>query len=158
MSDLPRETRAFRGIPLPVIAVALAVGATLLGDSMLYAVMPSRPEAWALSVPAVGILLSVNRLVRLVTNSVAAWIIERFGQRVPFVAALLLAVAGHALLRLGHGVCGAPGGEDGLGTVLVDPAPRRLLDRSLGGDRRRTAGCCWAPTRRLFAWDRWLAP
>ncbi len=93
MSDLPRETRTFRGIPLPVIAVGLAVGATLLGDSMLYAVMPSRPEAWALSVPAVGILLSVNRLVRLVTNSVAAWIIERFGQRVPFVAALLLAVA-----------------------------------------------------------------
>ena len=92
MSDLPRETRAYRGIPLPVIAVALAVGATLLGDSMLYAVMPSRPEAWALSVPAVGILLSVNRLVRLVTNSVAAWIIERFGQRLPFVAALLLAV------------------------------------------------------------------
>ena len=92
MSSVPAETRSFRGIPLPVIAVALAVGATLLGDSMLYAVMPSQPEAWALSIPAVGILLSVNRLVRLVTNSVAAVLFQHFGQRGPFIAALILSV------------------------------------------------------------------
>ena len=92
MSSAPAETRSFRGIPLPVIAVALAVGATLLGDSMLYAVMPSQPEAWALSIPAVGILLSVNRLVRLITNSVAAVLFQHFGRRGPFIAALILSV------------------------------------------------------------------
>ena len=80
------------GIPLPVVAVALAVAATLLGDSMLYAVMPSQPEAWSLSVPAVGLLLSANRLVRLVTNSVAAVAFERFGARAPFTFALVLSV------------------------------------------------------------------
>ncbi|MDA0352531.1 MAG: MFS transporter [Chloroflexi bacterium] len=86
------ERRLLVGVPLPVIAVALAVAATLLGDSMLYAVMPSRPDAWALSVPAVGILLSANRFVRLVTNSVAAVVFERFGPRAPFTFALVLSV------------------------------------------------------------------
>jgi MFS family permease len=81
------------GIPLPVVVVALAVAATLLGDSMLYAVMPSQPEAWSLSVPAVGLMLSANRLVRLVTNSVAAITFERFGPRAPFTFALVLSVA-----------------------------------------------------------------
>jgi MFS family permease len=86
------ERRLVAGVPLPVIAVALAVAATLLGDSMLYAVMPSQPEAWALSIPAVGILLSANRLVRLLTNSLAAVAFERFGSRAPFTFALALAV------------------------------------------------------------------
>ena len=79
-------------VPLPVIAVALAVAATLLGDSMLYAVMPSQPEAWALSVPAVGVLLSANRLIRLLTNSVAAFVFDRLGPRAPFTFALVLSV------------------------------------------------------------------
>ena len=53
------------------------LAATLLGDSMLYAVMPSQPDAWALSVPAVGVLLSANRLVRLFTNSLAAYVFDQ---------------------------------------------------------------------------------
>jgi MFS family permease len=91
-SQAASARRVVAGIPLPVVAVALAVAATLLGDSMLYAVMPSRPEAWALSVPAVGVLLSANRLVRLVTNPVAALAFERFGPRGPFTFALVLSV------------------------------------------------------------------
>ena len=86
------ERRLLAGVPLPVIAVALAVAATLLGDSMLYAVMPSQPEAWALSVPAVGVLLSANRFVRLLTNSLAAVAFERLGSRAPFTFALVLSV------------------------------------------------------------------
>jgi len=87
-----RRSPSIGQVPLPVIAVALAVAATLLGDSMLYAVMPSQPEAWALSVPAVGVLLSANRLVRLFTNSVAAFAFDRFGPRAPFTFALVLSV------------------------------------------------------------------
>ena len=132
MSDLAAEKRALRGVPLPVIAVALAVASTLLGDSMLYAVMPSQPEAWALSLPAVGILLSANRLVRLVTNSVAAVIFERFGQRGPFIAALLLSVVvtlcygwstAFAVLlaaRMGWGFCWSNLRLGGFWTVLTE--------------------------------------
>ena len=132
MSDLAAEKRAVRGVPLPVVAVALAVAATLLGDSMLYAVMPSQPEAWALSLPAVGILLSANRLVRLVTNSVAALIFQRFGQRGPFIAALLLSVVvtlcygwstAFGLLlaaRMGWGFCWSTLRLGGFWTVLTE--------------------------------------
>jgi len=81
------------GVPLPVVAVAVAVAATLLGDSMLYAVMPSRPDSWGLAIPAVGVLLSANRLVRLLTNPVAALAFDRLGPRIPFIGALAAAVA-----------------------------------------------------------------
>ena len=132
MSDLAAEKRALRGVPLPVIAVALAVGSTLLGDSMLYAVMPSQPEAWALSLPAVGILLSANRLVRLVTNSLAAVIFQWFGQRGPFISALLLSVlvtlaygwsSAFLLLlvsRMGWGFCWSTLRLGGFWTVLTE--------------------------------------
>ncbi|MCY3921961.1 MAG: MFS transporter [Chloroflexi bacterium] len=132
MSDLAAGKRALRGVPLPVVAVALAVAATLLGDSMLYAVMPSQPEAWALSLPAVGILLSANRLVRLVTNSVAAVIFQWFGHRGPFIAALLLSVVvtlsygwstAFALLlaaRMGWGFCWSTLRLGGFWTVLTE--------------------------------------
>lgn len=132
MSQRAAEKRAFRGVPVPVIAVALAIGSTLLGDSMLYAVMPAQPEAWALSIPAVGILLSANRLVRLVTNSVVAVIFQRMGQRAPFIGALALSVVvtmvygwttTFALLllgRMGWGLCWSALRLGGFWTVLTE--------------------------------------
>ncbi|HJM88993.1 MAG TPA: MFS transporter [Dehalococcoidia bacterium] len=93
------RSRSIGGVPTSVAVVAAAVAATLLGDSMLYAVMPSSPEAWTLSVPAVGVLLSANRLVRLLTNPVAAWVFNRLGSRTPFAFALVLAV----LVTLAYG-------------------------------------------------------
>ena len=50
-------------VPFSLLVVCDAVAASLFGDSMLYAVMPSRPEDWGLSIGLVGILLSANRLV-----------------------------------------------------------------------------------------------
>jgi MFS family permease len=132
MTERDAGQRGIRGVPLPVIAVAFAVGATLLGDSMLYAVMPAQPEAWALSIPAVGILLSANRLVRLVTNSVVAVVFQRLGQRGPFVGALALSVvvtltygwtsAFIVLLaaRLGWGLCWSALRLGGFWTVLSE--------------------------------------
>jgi MFS family permease len=82
-----------RGARTAVVAAGAAVGATLLGDQMLYAVMPSRPDLWGLSsVALVGVLLSANRVVRLVSNPLAAEVFRRLGPRAPFAAALLLAV------------------------------------------------------------------
>lgn len=87
------ETTATRsGTPLVVLATSGAVGAALFGDSMLYAVMPSRPEAWGLSIAAVGLLLSANRIIRLLTNSLVALIVTRYGSRAPFAVAMVLSV------------------------------------------------------------------
>ena len=79
-------------VPLPVLVVSGALAASLFGDSMLYAVMPSRPSDWGLSVGLVGVLLSANRLVRLLTNTLAAHLFDRWGSRVPFALAMVFAV------------------------------------------------------------------
>jgi MFS family permease len=104
-------------VPIPVLVICGAVAASLFGDSMLYAVMPSRPEDWGLSIGLVGILLSANRLVRLVSNSVAAQLFAWFGPRPPFAAAMIVAVLTTAsygwvttfwvllLARMAWGVC-----------------------------------------------------
>ena len=68
------------------------LSATIMGDSMLYNVLPSRVEAFGISVALVGVLLSANRIVRLISNFVAAWAIERFGIRGPLLASVLLAL------------------------------------------------------------------
>ncbi len=80
-------------VPFPVLVVSATLAASLFGDSMLYAVMPSRPSDWGLSVGLVGVLLSANRLVRLLSNTFAAHLFERLGGRLPFAAAMVLAVA-----------------------------------------------------------------
>ena len=104
-------------VPLPVLVVCGAGAASLFGDSMLYAVMPSRPEDWGLSIGLVGILLSANRLVRLISNSVAAQLFAWFGPRPSIAAAMVLAVITTAtygwatafwvllLARLAWGMC-----------------------------------------------------
>ena len=68
---------------------SLTVAAALLGDAMLYVVMPSRPELWHLTIIQVGVLLSANRLVRLFTNPLSSVFIEKFGVYTPFRVALL---------------------------------------------------------------------
>jgi MFS family permease len=78
-------------IPVPLLVTAGAIATTLLGDSMLYAVMPSRPGAWGLSIAAVGVLLAANRLVRLLSNPLAALAFHRFGPHPSFAAAMALA-------------------------------------------------------------------
>ena len=68
---------------------SLSVAAALLGDAMLYVVMPSRPELWHLTIIQVGVLLSANRLVRLFTNPLSSVFIEKFGVYTPFRVSLL---------------------------------------------------------------------
>ena len=68
---------------------SLTVAAALLGDAMLYVVMPSRPELWHLTIIQVGVLLSANRLVRLFTNPLSSVLIEKFGVYTPFRVSLL---------------------------------------------------------------------
>ena len=103
--------------PFPITITSLSVAAALLGDAMLYVVMPSRPELWHISIFQVGILLSVNRLVRLFTNPASSYIVARFGVHQPFQWSLLASLgvlAGYALsssftllvlARLAWGAC-----------------------------------------------------
>ena len=72
--------------------VTAVAAATIMGDSMLYNVLPSQVDAFGISVGLIGVLLSANRLVRLVSNLVAAWAMERLGMRGPLLASVFLAL------------------------------------------------------------------
>lgn len=103
--------------PRWVVAVSCAVAASILGDSLLYAVLPTIYDDLGLQAFMVGILLSANRFVRLFTNTLAGWTMARRGVRGPFVLAVFLAALTTALYtaelgfivfliaRLGWGLC-----------------------------------------------------
>ena len=92
--------------PRELVLISLTVAATLLGDSLLYAVLPVVWPQLGLELWMVGVLLSANRFVRFVTNPLAGWIVERVGVRRPFIAAVFLSVFTTAVygLRAGFAV------------------------------------------------------
>jgi MFS family permease len=67
----------------------MIVALSLLGDSLLYAVLPSRPEAFSLRIWQVGILLGANRLVRLGTNELAGRLVRRSRSNRPLYGAVI---------------------------------------------------------------------
>lgn len=89
--------------PRWVVAVSIAVAASILGDSLLYAVLPTIYDDLGLQAFMVGILLSANRFVRLVTNSLAGWVMGRAGVRGPFLFAVFAAALTTALYASGLG-------------------------------------------------------
>lgn len=75
-----------------VIAVALITALCMLGDSMLYVVLPiSWKEAGLSSLWEVGVLLSVNRLIRVPLGPLIGKWYERSGGRIGLVIAVGLA-------------------------------------------------------------------
>tara|TARA_A100001037_G_scaffold189178_1_gene169357 strand:+ start:3497 stop:4705 length:1209 start_codon:yes stop_codon:yes gene_type:complete len=86
--------------PVPLIVTSLGVAAALLGDAMLYVVMPSRPEFWSLTIFQVGILLSANRFVRFFTNPLSSYIVNKFGVYRPFKLTLIASLGVLAMYAL----------------------------------------------------------
>lgn len=75
----------------------------LLGDALLYAVLPVHAAAFGISLGWVGILLSANRIVRVFAYGLIARASARFGQRNACIAATLAAVASTAGYGLAEG-------------------------------------------------------
>ena len=74
----------------PAIAAALVVSASLLGDTLLYTVLPVQASSLGISRPTVGVILSLNRWVRLGTNPLAARLYERLPAGLLVLVAILL--------------------------------------------------------------------
>lgn len=65
-----------------VIVISLITAACLIGDSMLYIVLPiCFAQAGLSSLWEVGIILSVNRLVRLPLNPMVGWLYRHISDR-----------------------------------------------------------------------------
>jgi MFS family permease len=101
--------------PRPVIVIAIITGVCLLGDSSLYALLPSRLEAFSVTPTGAGLILGVNRYIRILSNSGAGWVVQRAGVVWPLTFAVILAAAttfaygassGFWMLFVAHGLWG----------------------------------------------------
>lgn len=72
--------------PYQIVFIALATSLVVTGDSFLYTVLPLHYERLGLTAFQVGVLLSINRWVRLVSNVIA----HHFLSRGPVLGWLLL--------------------------------------------------------------------
>src|SRR3989440_6457663 len=90
---------AGRGYSETVIAAA-CLGLVWLGDALIYVVLPLYPAAFGLEVASVAILLSVNRLIRIVGYGWVSPLSRRFGANMLTAAAC----AAGAISTLAYGL------------------------------------------------------
>lgn len=84
-----------------VAGVGSAVALCILGDSLMYSILPLAAPELGIGLPLVGVLLSANRLIRLLSNSWAGALFERWGPRRPFTGATLLSLLTTTVYALG---------------------------------------------------------
>ncbi|WP_264737874.1 MFS transporter [Cytobacillus firmus] len=85
----------------PIIIVAIVTALSLLGDSMLYIALPIYWESAGLdSIWQVGVLLSINRFIRLPFNPLAGWMYKHISLKAGLIIAVLLG----GFTTIGYGV------------------------------------------------------
>jgi MFS family permease len=85
----------------PGTLAAGVLALALLGDSLLYAVLPAHADAFGLSTLWVGLLLSINRFVRLGFYAVIARVFARLGERRLVIVAAAIATVTTAAYAVG---------------------------------------------------------
>ncbi len=75
----------------------------LLGDALLYAVLPAYATEFGLSLALVGIMLSVNRLVRVFAYGMIARLTHSIGVRKMCIVATVMATVSTAMYGLSQG-------------------------------------------------------
>ena len=135
----PRQVSSRRVL----IPLGIAICLSLFGDLSLYAVLAGQADVVGLSLAAVGIMLGVNRLIRIPLNPLAGAFFDRFGRRRLFLLGMAigtLSVAGFGiargfwpflLTRLGWGVAW---------TLINVGGMTMVLDISTPTDRGRLVG------------------
>jgi MFS family permease len=88
--------------PLPVFYISTALSLTTLGDSLIYAILPSYYSHLGLIPFQVGILLSVNRWIRLATNHVAEFCYRRYPSDLWLIAAFFMGSIVTAMYGIAH--------------------------------------------------------
>ena len=122
----------------PIALVSIITALALLGDALLYSILPLYAGSLGISTFMVGVLLSANRWVRLATNTWAARSFARWD-----FSGIMLAVV--LLTALSTAVYAFP-----LGAALF------FLARIIWGRATPTSGSAvtWWPSRPVAkAWD-----
>ncbi|NOZ49449.1 MAG: MFS transporter [Chloroflexi bacterium] len=84
-----------------ILPLGFAVAMSLFGDLTLYAVLVTQLDVVGLSLAAVGVMLGINRLIRIPGNPLTGVLLDRFGRRRLFILGMTLGVistAGYALV------------------------------------------------------------
>lgn len=123
--------------------VGFGTALSLIGDASMYTVLPTHTAVVGVTLASVGILLSINRWVRLGANGVAGWLSDRASKRIVFIAALFLGALSTAVYgfnlgfwplfmgRLLWGIAWAGIWVAGNGLVL-DAAPKKERGKWVG--------------------------
>ncbi len=83
-----------------VTTVALVIALSIMGDSLMYSLLPLEAENLGIPLTLVGLLLSANRIIRFISNTWAGLAYERWGARWPFLLAALIGCAAAVVYSL----------------------------------------------------------
>lgn len=86
-----------------IVASSSIMSLALLGDALLYAVLPAYAESFGLTLPWVGVMLSANRIIRVFAYGFVANATRRFGVRRMCIGAAVVATLSTALYGIGQG-------------------------------------------------------
>ena len=123
--------------------LGLGTALSLMGDATLYTVLPTHTADTGITLAAVGIILGVNRAIRLLSNGPTGLAYDRFPRRRIFVPALFLgalstaiyaATSGFLPLLIGRLLWGLAWSGIWVGGATM------ILDVTTGHDRGRWTG------------------
>ena len=100
------SSKSQSALPAPsrvLMPMGLAVCLSLFGDLSLFASLVTQTEVLGLSLGAVGIMLSVHRLIRIPGNPLGGALLDRWGRRRLFILGMALATASTAAYGLVRG-------------------------------------------------------
>lgn len=95
LADHPQRSQLRPSKSVSVVASVIAL--CIMGDSLMYSILPLEAAALGITLPQVGILLSVNRFIRLLSNRWAGEAFERFGPSAPFLVSVALGLLSTAV-------------------------------------------------------------
>lgn len=91
----------FKDTPPVDISISLVTAICLVGDSMLYIALPIFWKEVGLdSLWQVGILLSINRFIRLPFNPIIGWVYQKISLKIGLIIAVILG----AITTFGYGI------------------------------------------------------
>ena len=86
-----------------IISSSTLMSLALLGDALIYAILPLYAEDFGLTIPMVGILLAANRIVRIFIYTLISKLVIRFGARALCIIAAIMATVSTYLYGISTG-------------------------------------------------------
>jgi len=86
-----------------LLPLGIGTALSLMGDATLYVVLPTHTEQAGIALASVGILLGVNRFIRIFLNSLAGMAFDHWRRRWLFLGALLVGVLSTAIYAATRG-------------------------------------------------------